>query len=576
VSKIICPGCRAAFDADTNFCSRCGASLQATPSADRERRTEPAMSVPDVLSAMIDEPPPPQRDPLIGRVIDGRYKVIERLGTGGMGIVYKVEHQRMGKIAAMKVLHRDLAHDKEVMKRFRREAEAVSKLTHPNTVQTFDFGMADGALYLVMEYVRGEDLGALLRRDGPLPWRKVAPIFISVCDALAEAHELGIVHRDLKPENILVIHTKDGHDHPKVLDFGLAKLSEPGATASPEVTGRGEIVGTPFYMSPEQIRGEELDHRADIYSLGAVIYRVLTGEPPFQAQSPVGVLTKHLTDELVAPTRRRPDLELPARVDAIVARAMAKQREDRYPTITELRDELAAAMGDITARRAAMPTTTPQRLVRPAHPSSAQPRLLREDFDAFERSLRRRGFVRTMLVPLVIGAAALGGVVYWRYQAQQPKSVEVEPNNDLATATPIAPGVEVRGAIGQRQSAAEGDRDYFRLATGAAPGQPRRVRAALGAIPNIDLSLAVFDRYGRFLAVAEARPTGEPETLAGLDVEDETVFLAVLEKKDSATVPTENLSDEYRLTVSVGEPIAEPPAPEPEKERARPEEKSSR
>src|SRR5688572_10527755 len=256
------------------------------------------MRVSALRQAMAEAPSDPAGDPvdpvdpLLGRLIDARYRVISRLGHGGMGVVYKVEHQRMGKIAAMKVLHRELVSDKEVVKRFRREAEAVSKLTHPNTVQTFDFGTADGAMYLVMEYVRGEDLGAILRRDGPLAFRRAAPIFIQICAALAEAHELGIVHRDLKPENILVTRTKEGSDHVKVLDFGLAKLSEREEAA--EVTGRGTIIGTPYYMSPEQIRGETLDHRSDIYSLGAMMYRILTGEHPFHAQTPVGVLTKHL------------------------------------------------------------------------------------------------------------------------------------------------------------------------------------------------------------------------------------------------------------------------------------------
>jgi serine/threonine protein kinase len=262
VSRIICPGCRTAFDADTNFCSRCGTSLRATSAALRDRKTEPAMmAVPEEIGNEDSGP----RDPLIGQVIDGRYKVLERLGAGGMGVVYKVEHQRMGKIAAMKVLHHDLEADAEIMKRFRREAEAVSKLTSPNTVQTFDFGTADGAMYLVMEYIRGDDLGTLVRRDGPLSFARAAPIFIQICDALAEAHELGIVHRDLKPENILVVRGRDGHDHAKVLDFGLAKLTQSSEASG--VTGRNEIIGTPFYMSPEQIRGETLDSRSDIYSL---------------------------------------------------------------------------------------------------------------------------------------------------------------------------------------------------------------------------------------------------------------------------------------------------------------------
>jgi tRNA A-37 threonylcarbamoyl transferase component Bud32 len=557
-SKIICPGCRAAFDASTNYCSRCGTSLGATPAEDRVRRTEPAVAVPPALLELRASDAPGQ-DPLIGRVIDGRYRVLERIGTGGMGIVYKVEHQRMGKLAAMKVLHRDLAGDREVMRRFHREAEAVSKLTHPNTVQTFDFGAADGVLYLVMELVRGEDLGQLVRRDGPLPFRTVAPVMMQVCDALGEAHELGIVHRDLKPENVLVTHTKDARDHAKVLDFGLATISEREDGSA--ITGKNQIAGTPYYMSPEQIRGEPLDGRSDIYSLGCVMVKVLTGEPPFHAQSPVGVLTKHLTDELVPPSRRRPDLDLPRRVDEIVARATAKDRDARYPTVEALRDDLARALAEIS-----QPVTKAASLSTPVVSEAVHPRLEREDFDAFERSLRRRGVARALVVPLALAAAAAAAVAYFRHQRELPQSTELEPNNSLQTATPIAPGADVRGKIGMRPSAEEGDRDYFRLATGATPRAPKGLRGEVTAIPNIDLTLAAFDGNGKFLGSAEAQGIGAAERLV-LDVSDDPVYLVVVEKRGSAPVPTENLSDGYRLTVTVGPPA--PPAPEkaPRKKR---------
>ncbi len=533
-SKIICPGCRSAFDASTNYCPRCGTSLRASPNEDRVRKTEPLMPVPEALRREDSGP----RDPLIGRVIDGRYKVLERLAAGGMGVVYRVEHQRMGKIAAMKVLHRDLASDREVMKRFRREAEAVSKLTHPNTVQTFDFGTADGAMYLVMEYVRGEDLGTILRREGPMPFSRAAPIFMQVCDALGEAHELGIIHRDVKPENILVTHGKDGHDHAKVLDFGLAKLSLPGDGA--DVSSRGEIVGTPFYMSPEQIRGDELDPRTDIYALGGVIYRVLTGEPPFKAQSPVGVLTRHLTDELVPATALRSDL--PPRVDEILGRALAKDRADRYPTVDALRRELVSALAEISAPR---PTVGDRVLPRP---SAAQRRLKREDFDAFERSLRWRARARLLLIPLALATVAAAVVLYVRHQRQQPHEAEVEPNHDLMTATLIAAGAPVRGKIGQRASPAQGDQDHFRVAL-AGPGT---LTAELTPIPNIDLTLVLFDEEGRAVAMADEGKVGKGEKLTA-SVGGKTIYLAVLERKIAGAryIPTENLSDEYTLTVRV-------------------------
>jgi eukaryotic-like serine/threonine-protein kinase len=525
-------------------------------------------------------------DPFIGRLIDGRYQVVGRLGSGGMGIVYKVQHLRMGKIAAMKVMHRDLASDKDVVKRFRREAEAVSRLTHPNTVQTFDFGTADGSLYLVMEHVRGEDLGAILKRDGPMRFSRAAPILLQVCGALGEAHELGIIHRDLKPENILVTRTKDGHDHAKVLDFGLAKLGEREELS--EVTGRGEIIGTPYYMSPEQIRGEELDHRSDIYSLGAVMYRMLTGQAPFRASTPVGVLTKHLTDEPVPPSRARPELGIDARVDAVVLCALAKRREARWNDVDQLRgelellgEELRDAAGDLPAagRRLGTggglrPDSAPRSLVAPgsdiAHPastpvrlerrglgdiSSGESRLAREDFDAFERSVRRGVWIRMGVAPLVVAVAAIGIWLYLRGQNPQPQREEVEPNDDREHATLIASGVPVRGRIGKRLAPDRGDRDYYylvRAARGAAVGRAK-LSARVTAIPNIDLALVVYDHAGRPLAIADAAGVGEPEVVPDLGVGDDRVYVAVLESTlTPPTVPTENLSDAYELTVTIG------------------------
>jgi len=517
LSKIICPGCRAAFDADTNYCARCGTSLRAPP----------------------DEDDPGQRDPLIGRVIDGRYRVLERIGSGGMGLVYKVEHQRMGKIAAMKVLRRALVGDADIVHRFRREAELVSKLTNAHTVQTFDFGTAEDAMYLVMEYVRGDDLGAILRREGPLPFRRVAPVFIQICEALAEAHELGIVHRDLKPENILVVHARDGRDHAKVLDFGLAKLLSDGE-------GSGDrVVGTPFYMPPEQIRGEELDGRADIYSLGAVLYRVLTGDPPFDAKSPVGVLTKALTEELVPPRRRHPTI--PVEVDAIVVRCMAKHPDQRYLSVEALRADLQRALAHQSAPAA--------RLARPADHLASPARLARADLDAYERSLRRWTFVRTMVIPVIVLGGVGGGIVWWREWRERPQTVEREPNNDLASATLIAAGTTVRGTLGQRLASDQGDKDYFRLKTPGQPGKPVRLSAELRGIPNMDVALAVYDHTGKLLAVADAGGVGDKEVLPNLGVTDGTVYLAVVESRVGPPHrPTENLSDSYALTVQLEPP----------------------
>jgi serine/threonine-protein kinase len=579
VSKIVCPNCRSEHDPETNFCGRCGSDLRMRVSAVRQAVADaPSEAGPDPV------------DPLIGRLIDSRYRVMSRLGHGGMGIVYKVEHQRMGKIAAMKVLHRELVADKEVVKRFRREAEAVSKLTHPNTVQTFDFGTADGAMYLVMEYVRGEDLGTILKRDGAVAFRRAAPIFIQICGALTEAHELGIVHRDLKPENILVTRTKDGQDHVKVLDFGLAKLSEREEAA--EVTGRGTIIGTPYYMSPEQIRGEVLDHRSDIYSLGAMMYRVLTGEHPFHAQTPVGVLTKHLTDDVVPPTQRRPDLEIDLRVEQIVLRAMAKKREARYASVDALGEELERVLGELRGAsgrmeaisergsapmaaatrgmrattggtgaaegtRATGPTGSPVRMAAVVEErrkrddaSGAEPRLAREDFDAFERSLRRRGVARMLIVPLALAAVAAGVLWYVRWQRAQPNTVEKERNNTLETATLIASGTPATGKIGRRIDDNQSDRDYYRVRAPAGLALPAKLTVELSPIKRMDLALAVYDVSGKLLGAADNLGRGDPEVIPNLGVSADEVYVAVMESKYVTDGPTENPTDRYRIQVT--------------------------
>ncbi|HEY7374415.1 MAG TPA: serine/threonine-protein kinase, partial [Polyangia bacterium] len=385
-------------------------------------------------------------------MIDGRYRVQARLGVGGMGVVYRVEHLHLGKTAAMKLLSPDTAAKPEMVRRFRLEAQSVSKLNHPNIVQTFDFGATDGSLYLVMEYIKGEDLSSLLRREGPWSFARAARFFIQVCSGLMEAHEAGIIHRDLKPENLMVVHRRDGAEHAKVLDFGLAKLRERGAEARAISTG-GQVIGTPYYMAPEQVRGDDLDARADLYSLGATLYRVLTGEPPFDAPSPMSVLSKHLTDDVVPPRDRAPGRALPPDADRIVLRAMAKSVEDRYASAADVQRDLEQALASPSAE----PTSAATVALRPAAvvvraageaptlpigaagarasanaaagvaitapaPAASDPaavssddgeldRLRRSDVDDYEWTLRRQRFVRRLVLPL-IGLIVVGAGVF--------------------------------------------------------------------------------------------------------------------------------------------------------------------
>ncbi len=552
-----CPACSAAFEQASNFCGVCGAGMATTRAAStsgatgewnagRERRTSGP-------------------DPWLGRIVDQRYRVTEVLGRGGMGVVYKVTHQRMGKVAAMKVLHRELAADPEVIHRFRREAEAISRLTHPNSVQVFDFGTADDAMYLVMEYVRGADLGSLIKRDGPMKFARAAPIVAQICTALAEAHELGVIHRDLKPENIIVTRTHRGRDFVKVLDYGLAKLSEREEAA--EVTDRGSIVGTPYFMSPEQIRGEDVDRRTDIYSLGAVMYRLLTGHHPFTAKTPVGVLTKHLTAELVPPSQRRPDLGIAPAVDAIVAKAMAKDRSKRYSRALELIDALEGLWEDhagsdasltlhglsAAGRRRTSNGGLPSDVVDYGIDSSV--RLQRRDLDAYERSLRRRQTLRMAIVPLVVGLAAASVIYQLVLRPRSVHSREVEPNDEPAAATLIGAATPVSGFLGRRISVREPDRDYYELRLPDAAGM-QLASVHLTALPNADLELTLFNALGRQLASANEGGIGQDEWLHNVRTRGRLYVLVTESPRGRSKLPTENVSDAYQLTVQLAEPAA--------------------
>ncbi|MCG8418976.1 MAG: serine/threonine protein kinase [Proteobacteria bacterium] len=524
-----------------------------------------------------------RHDPWLGKIIDNRYHVLEVIGRGGMGVVYKVEHQRMGKIAAMKVLHNEYAEDQEVKSRFLREAEAVSRLTHPNTVQVFDRGESRrGALYLIMEYVRGQDMGTLVKRDGPIPFARAAPLFVQICGALAEAHSLGVVHRDLKPENILVTRTVRGRDFVKVLDFGLAKLSEREEQA--EVTDRGSVVGTPYYMSPEQIRGDEIDHRTDIYALGALMYRVITGEHAFNAKTPVGVLTQHLTAPLILPSERVPELDIAYQVDRVIARAMKKKRDERYQAIDALQDDLEQAFIDVcepSASRALPEISSLSPAVRrqatrlPLEESDqidygidTSVRLRRSDVDAYESSRKRRWLVRVALIPLLFATMCAAVIYYAVVRAETPRRTEREPNNQLEDATLIAVDTAVTGYLGKRISKSNPDRDYYRVnepdpvessvqrqtgpdASGAQTGQVIRVITAhLTSPPNIDVELSVFDATGTLLWRVSEGGVGHEEWIRQLRIVGPFHLLVTEAMPIGAILPTENVSDIYSLRVT--------------------------
>lgn len=632
-----CTRCSRPRDPASKFCGHCGARLDDADDGNEESwndsTDERSLNGAERRSS---DRGPERDDPWLGKVVDNRYRVVEVIGRGGMGVVYKVEHQRMGKIAAMKVLHREYAHDSEVISRFRREAEAISQLTHHNTVQVFDFGNVRGSLYLIMEYIRGRDLGSLVKRDGPMQFAQAAPLFAQICSSLTEAHTLGIIHRDLKPENVLVTRTLRGRDFVKVLDFGLAKLSEREEKA--EQTDRGAIIGTPYYMSPEQIRGENIDARTDIYALGALMYRILTGEHAFAAKTPVGVLTKHLTTELILPSKRTTELSIPSEVDDLVARAMAKKRSRRFRSIGALQDELERVFlavcepsssialpemssgstplrtpvdprGDITGARAdaasdsSPPSKAPPRPRTILQESLADSdaidygidtsvRLRRSDLDSFESSLKRRRIIGLILVPLVLMAIGAAAFYLIALRPASPHRVEREPNNELDSANLIASGTPVTGFLGKRISKTTPDRDYFRVASlpvtvspepgtssggGAGsdeandssgdssgtedPGPSRDaqnsgwvVTAHVTSLPNIDIELSLFDATGTPITRVSEGALDRDEWLRRFRVIGPFHIMVSQVLPSGTTLPIENVSDSYTLTVTVDMP----------------------
>lgn len=380
----VCPLCHTAYPTDQETCPRDGTRLGA--SAERG-------------------------DPFIGTILADRYRVLRTLGEGGMGRVYLAEHVRMGRLSAVKVMSPALAPTPEAIARFHREAANASRISHPNVAAIYDFGETeDGTLYLAMEYVEGKTLTAVLRESGPLAPIRAAELAVQIADGLHAAHHLGIVHRDLKPDNILVTSSHDGHEQVKIVDFGIAKTTQSGDQT---VTSLGVAIGTPEYMSPEQIAGEALDARTDLYSLGLVLFNMLTGVLPHPALTSKQSLVQRLTARPLTLADVKPNVPWPPRVQKALDRALAPEPDDRYSNVLDFARDVRGATSLATFRGASVAAGEATRKMTPAVVPTVSATTSRPRPVVTTPRRRRRG-----LLIVVLLLAAGGGALAFRPPAQ--------------------------------------------------------------------------------------------------------------------------------------------------------------
>ena len=360
-----CQSCSFEIQLEDTFCARCGA---------------------------------PVVDPLIGAVVGDRYRIVSRIGVGGMGAVYRAEHTMMRRDLAIKVLLSELGGREEFARRFEREAESASRLTHPNIISVTDFGRTpDGSLFLAMEFLAGDSL-TLAINEGPLPRERALAIIRQILRGLDHAHGAGVVHRDLKPDNIMLVERDGQRDVVKILDFGIAKVTEP-SSGQEALTQAGVIFGTPEYLSPEQALGEAVDPRADLYAAGVILYEMLVGRRPFESDDKVKIISMHLSH---APPRMRdsnPTVDVPIALEQVVLQALEKHRENRFVSATAF---LQALEDSETAIDPALPLEMDATVLHVA-PTTGQP-----------GHSRRRPLVTALTLLAVLGGLSAAGVVVLR------------------------------------------------------------------------------------------------------------------------------------------------------------------
>jgi serine/threonine protein kinase len=380
-------------------------------------------------------------DPLLGSLIDGRYQVIGLLGEGGMGQVYEARHAALDRHFALKVLRRELARDEDLAGRFLQEARATASVHHPHVVEITDFGtLATGVPYFVMELLVGKTLGQVIKSGGPIPARRAVSIIRQVAGALGSAHAAGIVHRDLKPDNVFLVGGVDGgtaSDDVRVVDFGAAKI-----IGSSRVTREGIVFGTPHYMSPEQASGQPVDHRADVYALGVIMYEMFTGRVPFEADTYMGVLTQHMFVQPMRPSLVSPAARGLGALEEITLVCLAKKREERYASM----EELSAALEEVVRMRSDGGVEFADRLNgRPSRAPASMHYPMADELEPPSLAEMRVG-IDSVLPPrrvspwvflVGIGALLVSAAMAWALVERRPAPVSALPM--AATATPAPP-----------------------------------------------------------------------------------------------------------------------------------------
>ena len=427
-----CAKCQYESPKETKFCSNCGTQLIPLKEKDKEQ----PVSMTETLQT-------PVMELTIGGTFAGRYQIIEELGRGGMGNVYKVLDKELGEKVALKLLKPEIAADEQMIERFRNELKYARKITHKNVCRMFDLSKEKRTPYITMEYVSGEDLKSSLRRMGLLSVAKTLYIAKQVCQGLAEAHKLGVVHRDLKPQNIMV--DKQGYAH--IMDFGIARsMKAKGVTTS------GMMIGTPDYMSPEQVEGKDVDQRVDIYAIGVILYEMVTGTTPFQGETAISIALQHTREKPRDP--RELNNQIPVELSRTILKCMEKDRMKRFQNINELHDELDKIEQSV-------PTT--DKVLQVSKPSTA-------------RTLIGKPKVKKILVPtfIVIGLA-IAVLAAWRFTPlpeiigiAPPSSVSSQADEYLENANQYWKEKKYSKAYGQFNKALEMDPDNLKAQFGKA------------------------------------------------------------------------------------------------------------